>query len=124
MLPILFLAISVQAAPVDSVRPDDEVRQVALRHAAEIQQCYETHGLRVNPNLSGTVEVQATVLSSGRVDSVAVSSDLRGVGRSEVESCITMAVRNWRFERGAYIIETVVYPFNLVRDEARGVRAL
>jgi hypothetical protein len=104
----------------DSVRPDVDVRLVALRHAGEIQRCYETEGLRVNPGLGGLIEVEVTVDPSGRVEEAAVSSsNLSGTGHHEVEMCITTSVRNWRFEKGPFAIETIVYPFNLVRD--RGV---
>ncbi len=124
MMHLLLLAFSLGAARVDSIRPDAEVREVALRHASEIQQCYELNGLRLNPSLSGTVEVEATVLASGRVDSVAVSrSELRGSGRQEVESCIATAVHNWRFDRGPFATEIVVYPFSLVKDPASLIRA-
>src|SRR5205085_11274764 len=104
----------------DSVRPDIDVRLVALRHAGEIQRCYETQGLRVNPGLGGTIEVEVTVGPSGRVEDAEVSaSNLSGAGHQEVETCITSSVRNWRFEKGPFAIETIVYPFNLVRE--RGV---
>ncbi len=124
MLHILLAALALGAAPADSVRPDADVREVALHHATEIQQCYETNGLRVNPSLSGTIEVEATVLPTGRVDSVVVSaSNLRGAGRAEVESCITMVVRNWRYDRGPFGTEIVVYPFSLMRDDSHVERA-
>lgn len=101
----------------DSLRPDVDVRLVALRHASEIQRCYETEGLRLNPGLAGMIEVEVTVSPSGRVEDAEVSSSaLAGIGRQEVEACITTTVRNWRFERGPYALETIVYPFNLVRD--------
>jgi outer membrane biosynthesis protein TonB len=101
----------------DSLRPDTDVRMVALRHASEIQRCYESEGLRINPGLSGVIEVEVTVGPSGRVENAEVSaSALSGAGRQEVESCITSSVRNWRFERGPFALETIVYPFNLVRD--------
>lgn len=104
----------------DSVRPDVDVRLVALRHAGEIQRCYETEGLRVNPALRGMIEVEVTVGPSGRVDEAAISSsNLSGAGHREVETCITSSMRNWRFEKGPFVIETIVFPFNLVRD--RGV---
>jgi TonB family protein len=112
--------MSLMPQPTDSVRPDSDIRLVALRHSTEIQRCYETEGLRVNPGLSGTIEVELTVTPSGRVEDAAVSSSgLSGAGQREVESCITTTVRNWRFERGPFAPETIVYPFNLVRD--RGV---
>lgn len=123
MLPILLFALSLGATPADSVRPDADVREVALHHAAEIQQCYESNGLRINPQLSGTIEVSATVLPTGRVDTVVVSnSDLRGAGRREVESCIRMVVRNWRYDRGPFTTEVVVYPFSLMRDDSNFAR--
>lgn len=112
--------MSLMPPQPDSLRPDVDVRLVALRHSAEIQRCYETEGLRVNPGLSGIIEVELTVAPSGRVEDAAISaSGLAGAGRQAVESCITSTVRNWRFEKGPYAIETIVYPFNLVRD--RGV---
>lgn len=123
MLHTLILSIalanrmSVVPQQPDSLRPDMDVRLVALRHSGEIQRCYETEGLRVNPGLGGMIEVELTVAPSGRVQDAAISaSALSGAGRQEVESCITSTVKNWRFEKGPFAIETIVYPFNLVRD--------
>jgi hypothetical protein len=120
---LLSLAFASRAAVLpptpDSLRSDLDVRLVALRHAGEIQSCYENQGLRVNPSLSGVIEVEVTVSPTGRVEDANVSSSaLSGAGRQEVESCITTNVKNWRFERGPYKPETIVYPFNLVRDRA------
>jgi hypothetical protein len=119
----LSLALSAQSTTIptqktDSVRADDAIRMVALRHAKDIQTCYENHGLKVNPTLTGTVEVEVTVLPSGRVRNANVSaSALRGTGRENVESCITTAVKNWRYQRGNFAVETIVYPFSLVPDK-------
>ena len=124
MLHILALSLRIASQPIpaqrtDSVRPDGDVRLVALRHSIEIQRCYETQGLRVNPALGGMIEVQVTVLPSGRVgDANVTASALSGLGREEVESCITTTVKNWRFEKGPFTTETIVYPFNLVRQPA------
>jgi TonB family protein len=116
---VLASRISLMPQP-DSVRPDNDIRLVALRHSGEIQRCYETEGLRVNPGLSGMIEVEVTVAPSGRVEDAEISSSaLNGAGRQQVESCITSTMKNWRFEKGPFAPETIVYPFNLVRE--RGV---
>lgn len=121
VLTVALVARSV-AAPSDSLRPDTDVRLVALRHAAEIQGCYETHGLKVNPDLRGVIEVEVTVAPTGKVEDANVtSSALQGAGREEVETCITTTVRNWRFERGPYTVETIVYPFNLTRQPTASI---
>jgi hypothetical protein len=52
-------------------------------------------------------------------DAEVSASGLAGDGRQAVETCITSTMRNWRFEKGPFAPETIVYPFNLVRD--RGV---
>jgi hypothetical protein len=140
MLHTLFLAVGLHVAPAitgtpvaplaatplraDSVRADLDIRLVALRHASEIQHCYVTRGLSVNPSLSGVVEVELKVLPSGRVDSANVAaSALAGPGREEVEACISATVKNWRFERGPFITETIVYPFDLIRDRDARVQS-
>lgn len=116
-LTALSIAVGASSMPADSTRPDADIRDVALRHAAQVRRCYETEGLRVNPSLSGTVEVELTVLSTGRVDSVAVSSsELQGDGKKEVEACIVAVTRQWRFDRGPYATEIIVYPFALDRS--------
>lgn len=105
-----------RSSPVvaDSGRRDDDIRLVALHHAAEVRRCYEAEGLRRNPQLAGTIEVELRVLPNGRVDSVSVaSSELAGPGKNEVERCVATLVRNWRFARGPYAVETIVYPFTL-----------
>jgi len=126
MLHTLFLSLalasrmSLMPQQPDSLRPDNDIRLVALRHSAEIQRCYEAEGLRLNPGLGGMIEVEITVSPSGRVEDAEVaSSALMGAGRREVESCITSTMRNWRFEKGPFAPEAIVYPFNLVRE--RGV---
>lgn len=124
MLSSLLLAALVGAStpsvPSDSLRPDHEIRQVALRHATEIRNCYESHGLRVNPTLSGTIEVELHVLPTGRVDTATIAgSQLAGSGKQEVEECVLTVVRHWRFERGPFAKEAIIYPFQLTRNDER-----
>ena len=114
------------AQPSDSLRPDRDIRFVALRHTGDVRGCYEREGLRRNPSLQGTVDVALTVLPTGAVDSVAVdSTHFAGAGASEVVSCIRTLTRHWRFERGPFAVETVVFPFRLVprKDEEHLSRA-
>src|SRR2546430_14072993 len=125
MLHTLFLSFALASRMAllpqqpDSLRPDTEVQLVALRHAAEIQRCYETEGLRVNPGLGGMIEAEVTVAPSGRVEGAAASaSALSGIGHQEVEPCITTSVRDWRVETAPIATETSVDLFNLVRNHA------
>ena len=115
----LALALSVAAAPVDSLRGDRDIRQTALRHAREVQRCYQDEGLRRNPALDGVVEVELTILPTGIVEGAKVfSATLTGAGAKEASSCIATIARNWRFERGPYDVEVVVFPFVLRREAA------
>jgi hypothetical protein len=106
-------AVPGPAAP-DTIRADTEIRQVVLRNAADVRRCYEREGLRRNPELTGLIEIRMTILPTGRVDEVALAtSSMRGRGVDEVVRCIAKVARHWRFERGAYSVETVVLPFSL-----------
>ena len=110
----LLLATIVAAPATDSLRTDSEIREVVLRHAAEVRECYETEGLTRNTALSGTVEVELRILPVGRVDSVqVVKSGLKGPGTKEVTECIAAIARNWRFSRGPFSVEAVILPFSL-----------
>ena len=113
----LVLALgTVPAAPEagDTIRADTEIRQVVLRNAADVRRCYEREGLRRNPGLTGLIEIRMTILPTGRVDDVALAtSDMNGRGVEEVVRCIASVARHWRFDRGAYPVETIVLPFSL-----------
>jgi hypothetical protein len=119
-LVLLLDAAPAPAAPPDSVRADAEIRQTILRHAADVRGCYEREGLRRDPSLRGTLEVEVTVLPTGVVDSVSVGSlVMAGNGQREVASCIATIARHWRFERGPYAVETIVLPFALVPERPK-----
>jgi hypothetical protein len=119
MLHTLLIALSLHAPAAtmpatDSIRSDVEIRQTVLRNAGDVRRCYELEGLRRDPSLAGSVEIALTVLPTGAVDSVAVAQvALRGEGTREVTRCITTVARNWRFERGPYVTETILLPFRL-----------
>ena len=125
MLSVLALALSLHAsAPPspavagDSVRADDEVRQTVLRHASDVRSCYEREGLKRNPRLRGALEVELTILPTGAVARAGIARmSLAGEGTREVSVCILTVARNWRFERGPFMVETIVFPFRLVPDD-------
>jgi hypothetical protein len=114
-LPVLFavsLALTPRGLSADSVRTDRDIRLAALRHVADVKRCYEREGLARNPMLTGTLDVTVTVLATGVVsDATAESVDMPGVAGRELAKCLTTAIRNWRFDRGPYQVETIVFPF-------------
>lgn len=114
----LFLALGLALSPVvpadttEAPRADVEVRQVVLRHTAAVRRCYEDEGLRRSSGLEGTVEIELTILPTGRVERTRVSSTtLAGPGAEQVVQCIASAAKHWRFERGAYELTVVLVPF-------------
>jgi len=106
------VAVSAHAPAADSVRSDRDIRLAALRHVADVRRCYEREGLTRDPRLAGTLDVTVTVLATGEVSDARVAADsMRGFGAREVAACLTTAMRNWRFDRGPYVVETIVFPF-------------
>jgi hypothetical protein len=113
------------AIPNDSIRSDAGIRAAALRHSPDVRKCYETEGLARNPALSGSVEVELTILPSGAVSEVHINTDrLEGIGKVEVGKCVATAARRWTFGRGPYVTETIILPFQLSRDVPRGQSAV
>lgn len=113
-----FVALGLAVAPLspadtsETPRADVEVRQVVLRHATAVRRCYEDEGLRRSAGLEGTVELELTILPTGRVARTRVSATtLAGPGGDEVGRCMASAAKHWRFERGAYELTVVVFPF-------------
>ena len=125
---VLALGAHPPAVPVaiepDTIRADTEIRQVVLRHTSDVRRCYEREGLRRNPALTGVLEIRMTILPTGRVDEVALAAtDMDGRGTTEVVRCIARAARHWRFDRGAYSVETIVLPFSLAPEPAEASAA-
>ena len=121
------LALPARSSVPDSVRTDRDIRMAALRHVADVKRCYEREGLARNPTLSGTLDVSVTVLATGVVSDAAVERvDMPGFAADEVAKCLTSAIRNWRFDRGPYVVETIVFPFRfspVVPTERRAIAA-
>lgn len=121
VLSLLSAPSSAPAAPIDSIRSDAKIRTAALRHAPDVRKCYETEGLGRNPSLAGSVEITVTILPTGAVSEVDVKAlGLKGVGAAEVARCLATTARKWTFDRGPYVIESVILPFQLTRDAMSG----
>ncbi len=118
-LAITFSLLSASIAPAsplptDTIRTDAEIRASVLRHADDVRKCYENEGLKRNPRLEGLLEPEVTILPTGLVEHVkATTPSLTGEGSKEVAKCLTVAAKNWRFDRGPYVVETIILPFNL-----------
>lgn len=87
------------------------IRRVVRRHLNEVRYCYQQE-LQANPDLYGRVVVNFSIMGNGQVaTSMVRESSMRN---SQVEGCITQAVRRWLFpkpEGGGTVI--VTYPFVL-----------
>ena len=130
MTPALILAFALAVArPLpapagDSLRAEGDVRATVLRHATDVRRCYQEEGLRRNPSLSGQIDLELTILPTGHVDEVVVpTTSLAGPGQKEVTACIATRARNWRFVRGPYAVERVVFPFVFSPEDASKVQA-
>lgn len=116
---IVALTAPGRLAPADSIRGDAEIRVTAMRHVADVRRCYQREGLARDPNLSGTMDVTVTVVPTGAVRRAEVTAHaMRGHGAREVAACLTAAIRNWRFERGPFQVETIIFPFAFTPETA------
>jgi hypothetical protein len=67
-------------------------------HESQLQFCYQEYGLKVNPNLAGSITLSLTMTGSGAVTNAAVSSRTwSGPGSDAAESCILQRARQWHF---------------------------
>lgn len=85
----------------------EQVRRVVRLNISQVRFCYEQE-LNARPDLAGRVAVQFIIKPEGDVQSTQVAqSSLRS---SEVEQCVTTAVRRWSFPQSPGIT-VVTYPF-------------
>ncbi|MGH7718089.1 MAG: AgmX/PglI C-terminal domain-containing protein [Gemmatimonadaceae bacterium] len=83
---------------------------------SQLRFCYEEYGLKVNPNLAGTVTVAVTLTGTGGVTGVNVSNRTwSGPGAAEAESCIRSRITSWRFPQSEAGGGTYSFPFNFTR---------
>jgi len=85
-----------------------QITSVVNRNIDRIQFCYDTQ-LRQNPNLSGKVVVNFTVIGEGRISSVKIMTpQFRG---SYLEGCVDKTMKSWRFPKFRGDPIEVDYPF-------------
>ncbi len=65
---------------------------------SQLQFCYSEYGLKVNPQLAGSVAVAVTLTSDGSVTGVDITKHTwSGPGVAEAESCIKQRISGWKF---------------------------
>lgn len=111
--------------PADSGRSSDELRVASQRVAPAVRSCYEREGLRLDPGLSGTIDVSVTIVPQGSVRDVKVDTlEVRGIGMREVASCVTQLFSRWHFSSGTYGLEETTFTFRLAPIASDTLRRL
>ena len=65
---------------------------------SQLQFCYSEYGLKVNPQLAGSVAVAVTLTAEGSVTGVDITKRTwSGPGSGEAESCIKQRISGWKF---------------------------
>lgn len=112
-------APSVRAsdAPPGRGRDVSELGTFVRQREAQLRNCYVQSGLRVNPNLAGTINIAITLTGSGNVTGVDVTSSTWSgkPGASESESCIVSRIRSWKFPSSDLGGGTYAFPFNFTK---------
>ncbi|HEV8322253.1 MAG TPA: AgmX/PglI C-terminal domain-containing protein [Myxococcota bacterium] len=92
----------------DSGIDEAGIAMVVRHHLPNIRACLERR-LKINPTLSGRVEVQFTIGEDGAVPAAKVVKDT--VGDPAVGDCIVGEMRDWRFPRPVDGAVNLIYPF-------------
>jgi hypothetical protein len=85
-------------------------------HESQLRFCYDEYGLKVNPDLAGSVTVALTLTTSGSVTNATVSRRTwSGPGAAPAESCILEKARAWQFPAASSGAGTFEFSFNFSR---------
>ena len=107
-------AISVE--PLKPGRNVDELGTYVRSRESQLRFCYQENGLKVNPNLAGSITVAIDIAEGGAVRGASVTRrSWSGAGASESEACIVRAIRGWRFPSSAAGQGTYAFPFSFTR---------
>jgi hypothetical protein len=94
----------------------DELGTYVRSRESQLRFCYQENGLKVNPNLAGSITVAIDISASGPVQGARVTRRTwSGPGASEAEACILRTIRAWRFPSGAREAGTYAFPFSFTR---------
>ena len=83
---------------------------------SQLQFCYSEYGLKVNPQLAGSVAVAVTLTSEGSVTGVDITKHTwSGPGSAEAESCIKQRISGWKFPSSDHGGGTYSFSFSFSR---------
>lgn len=83
---------------------------------SQLQFCYSEYGLKVNPQLAGSVTVAVTLTSEGAVTGVDITKRTwSGPGAAEAESCIKQRISGWKFPSSEHGGGTYSFSFSFSR---------
>jgi hypothetical protein len=83
---------------------------------SQLQFCYSEYGLKVNPQLAGSVAVAVTLTSEGSVTGVDITKHTwSGPGAAEAESCIKQRISGWKFPSSEHGGGTYSFSFSFSR---------
>ena len=83
---------------------------------SQLQFCYSEYGLKVNPQLAGSVTVAVTLTSEGAVTGVDITKHTwSGPGSAEAESCIKQRISGWKFPSSEHGGGTYSFSFSFSR---------
>jgi hypothetical protein len=90
-----------------------ELGTAVREHESQLRFCYDEYGLKVNPDLAGSVTVALTLTAGGAVTNATVSRRTwSGPGASPAEGCILQKARAWQFPPSSTGAGTFEFAFN------------
>lgn len=104
--------VRAKKATVTGALDKEIVRRIVRAHINEVRHCYN-QALQKNPKANGTITLEWTINSVGKVEKAKVASNkvkARGFGK-----CVSKAVGRWKFPKprdGATVL--VTYPFEFL----------
>src|SRR5688572_7578781 len=106
----------INVDPLTPCRNVDELGTYVRSRESQLRFCYQENGLKVNPNLAGSITVAIDIAGSGSVQGAQVTRrSWSGAGASESESCILRTIRGWRFPSSSRASGTYSFPFSFTR---------